>query len=150
MAALAAYTDCEVRWGVTLTEDEIAQVNALLEDASALILDVADLDAPWTSATVPAALLPVVCEAARRAFDNPAGLQGETIGSYTWRAGVVTASGVYLTADEKRAVRRAAGRLGVGTVTLTTDLPLPSLEGDVAALFSDDGYIVVNAPEPAE
>ena len=76
MAALAELSDFEVRYGRELDGDEVARALALLDDASALIRDVAGDD----FATVPATVLFVVCEVVRRAFDNPAGLQGETIG----------------------------------------------------------------------
>jgi hypothetical protein len=152
MAALALYTDCQTRWGRLLTADEIMQVDALLTDASALVLDVADLTTDWTAATLPAAVLPVVCEVVRRAFDNPAGLQGETIGDYTWR-GTKTdeTSSVYLTASEKRTIRRATGRLAVGTVTLSVDTPFGPIDSRLySPLEVTDGVTVVNQAEPED
>jgi len=156
MAALALCTDCETRWGRTLTATEITQVEALLTDASALVLDIADLTTNWTAATLPAAVLPVICEVVRRAFDNPAGLQGETIGDYTWRGAKAGAqaeetSGVYLTPAEKRTVRRSAGRLAVGAVTLSSDTPFGPIDQRLySPLETIDGVTIVNQAEPED
>lgn len=69
------------------------------------------------------AVIPIVCvEAVRRAYDNPQGLVGETVGNYTWR-GSGGSGAVYLTPTELRKVRRAAGKLGVGSISLSHDLP---------------------------
>ena len=149
MATLALYTDCQTRWAVTLTATEITQVNALLADASAIVLDVADLDTDWTSATLPATVLPVICEMVRRAFDNPSGLQGETIGDYSWRGGS-TPSGIYLTSAERRTIRRAAVKLGVISLDLSNDLPLTTLDARYTSYENDEGYIIVNAAEPED
>ena len=132
---------------------EITRVGALLTDASALIIDVADMTTAWTEATLPGTVLSVLCEVVRRAFDNPAGLQSETIGDYTWRGKPSgESSSVYLTTDERRTVRRAAGRLGIGTVTLSSDLPLAPVDSRLLypSLSNDDGYIIINAPEPTD
>jgi hypothetical protein len=147
MAALALYTDCEARWNRTLTAGERTQVNTLLDDASALILDAAELTTVWTAATLPATVLPVVCEVVRRGFDNPAGLQGETIGAYSWRVGAAQA-GLYLTSDERRTIRRAAAKLGFANVTLTNDLPLGPQDSRYYQYADLDGVVLVNAPEP--
>jgi hypothetical protein len=69
------------------------------------------------------AVIPIICvEAVRRAYDNPQGLVGETVGNYTWR-GSGGNGAVYLTSAELRMVRRAAGKLGVGSLSLSHDLP---------------------------
>jgi hypothetical protein len=65
----------------------------------------------------------VVCvEAVRRAYDNPQGLVGETVGNYTWR-GSGSGGALHLTPAELRMVRRAAGKLGVGSISLSNDMP---------------------------
>lgn len=94
--------------------DDPARVTLLLDDASALVREAAGDD---FEDGVPAAVVPVVVEAVRRAVDNPAGLDSETIGGYTWRA-ERSRTGVYLTDAERRTVRRAANRLGVGSLHL--------------------------------
>ena len=156
MAALATLANFEIRYGRIMVGGEITQVGALLIDASALVLDVADLDTDWTAATLPAVVLPVVCEVVRRGFDNPAGLQSESIGDYTWRLGgnananTSVSSGLYLTNEEKRTIRRAAAKPGVGSLTLTNYLPLPAIDSQYAAYMNDEDVVVVNSPEPEE
>ena len=123
MTAYATLADFEARYAGTLSGYDSDRVETLLADASALVDEVAG--AVITSP--PATLVPLVCEVARRAFDNPAGFESETTGGYTWRVGA-SGSGVYLTSDERRTVRRAAGVLGVGSVTMSNDFPAtPSL-----------------------
>lgn len=118
MTAYATLADFEDRYVGTLDADDMTRVETLLADASALVEEVAG----GAITSPPATLVPLVCEVARRAFDNPAGLRGETIGDYTWRVGE-SGSGVYLTANERRTVRRAAGVLGVGSLTMSSDFP---------------------------
>lgn len=159
MADLVTLANFQTRYGRVMVGEEITRVGAHITDASALVVDVADMTTAWTAATLPAAVLPIVCEVARRAFDNPAGLQSETIGDYTWRGGasgtgVAVSSGIYLTSDERRVVRRAAGRLGVGTVTLSADIPWAPTDprmGMYATGEGDlEGVVIVNAPEPVD
>jgi len=149
MAALTTIAQFEIRYGQNITGDDINRVSALIDDASAIVLDVADLTTDWTAATLPAVVLPVLCEVVRRAFDNPSGLSGETIGDYTWRGGAAS-SGVYLTTEEKRTVRRAASKLGVVSLDLSNDLPLTTLDPRYTSYANDEGVIIVNAAEPVD
>jgi hypothetical protein len=148
MADLATLSDFQSRYERTLTDvDEMSRVRVLITDASALVCDVADS----VFATVPATVVAVVCEVVRRAFDNPTGLQGETIGDYTWRGGKATVDGgIYLTAQERRTVRRAAGKVGVSTLTLTGDLPIYPSDSRLWAYTNEEGVLIVNAPEPED
>jgi len=151
MADLATVADFTNRYEQELTTEELGRVAYLLTDASALVADVADLATAWTAATLPASVLPVICAVVRRALDNPSGLQGETIGDYTWRGNKSgETSNLYLTADEKRIVRRAAGRLAIGTVILEGDLPLTPTDPRWYQTVSEDGYVIVNAAEPVD
>jgi hypothetical protein len=68
-----------------------------------------------------------VVTAVARAYDNPQGLEGETIGTYSWRVRT-GGTGVYLTAAEARVLRRAVGKLGVGTVQLEGIMPVPVID----------------------
>lgn len=113
------------------TEEE--QILAFLDDASALVLQIAALDTDWTEATVPAAVVPVIVNMVRRAVENPMGLSGEQIGSYQWQSSAANATAIYTTRDERRIIRRAAGSLGVGTVTLEGYMPTSG-----AAFVEDD------------
>jgi len=127
LPALATLDQLAVR--VTVSDDDRAQ--AALVDASVEIRSIAGvsfvtddvLDFTGYPSWAEDALVKVCCSAAARALANPEGLaqQAETIGAYSYSSGFANASpDVYLTANEKRLVRRAAGRTGLGTITTTT------------------------------
>lgn len=99
------------------------QAQALIDDASALVRDIA---APVVldPAALPASLVPVIVGMVRRGFANPLGRTGESIGDYSWQAAGNAMSGIYATRKEKIVIRRAVGKLGVGTAQLEGDLPL--------------------------
>lgn len=101
------------------------QAAAVLDDVSALVAAVADLATPWTAATVPAEVVPVIVSMARRGLFNPRGLTGEQMGDYGWQSQGVGAMGIYATREERRIIRRAAGTLGATNATLDSDMPLP-------------------------
>lgn len=130
--ALATLQQFQTRYESGVGVADEGRIEALLDDASALVRDIIApedyVDDADELEAVPGAIIAVVCEAARRAFDNPAGLEGETTGNWTWRGSTKTESGVYLTRQEKRTVRRAAGKLGVGTVTLEGFAPIPTVD----------------------
>ena len=118
MSLLATTDDFESRHG----QDD-GRVEPLLEDASALILEevegsVAEWVTEETPKSVPTAVVATCVEVAFRAWNNPESLSSEALGEYTraWqnRSGVV----FYLTKDEIRRVRRAAGLGTFSEVTL--------------------------------
>lgn len=112
------------------------QAVALIEDASALIEDAAG-GYDFTGG-VPAGIVPVVVRVVDRAISNPLGLDSETLGSHSWtKQSAGAPGGVYLTRDDVRAVRRAVGKLGVGTAVLEGDLPRSIGRTDVAAAESE-------------
>jgi len=129
LPSLATLTQLESRYDSSV--DNPGRAQALLDDASALVREVAgsdyvDVDNALTG--VPQRIISIVCEVTRRAYENPRGLQGETLGDYTWRAGYTgtkgsAAMGVYLTSAEQSAVRRAAGKFGASSVSLTKLMP---------------------------
>lgn len=110
-----------------VTVDDEARAQAALDDASVEIRSIAgvsfvtDDELDFTSYPVWAedALVKVCCASAIRSLANPAGEQSETIGSYS-HSFANASPDVYLTANEKRLVRRAAGRTGLGTIITTT------------------------------
>lgn len=122
MFPLADVPDLEARLGRAITGDELGRIEALLDDASALVRDVAGktwLD-PVTGAllSVPGSVRWVVLRAAERAVRNPEGFSAESDGDYSYqRIGVEP--GVYLTAGEERAIRRAVGKTGLWSQPLT-------------------------------
>lgn len=115
--ALITTTQLTDRLGRTLTTSQETQAEAFLDDASALVLQIANLDPEWTDVTLPDAVVPVIVGMVRRALENPRGLTSEQIGNYQWEAAPGSQS-IYATTQERRIIRRAAGSLSVGTVTL--------------------------------
>ncbi len=127
----------EARFGGPVPVADEGMVTAFLEDACAMVADL--VDTTYTSeADVPGAIIGVICTAVRRAYDNPTGLRGETIGDYSWTGGGA-ASGIYFTVEEQRTIRRAAGKLGASSLTLEGMLPAPAM----AEQYLGD----VNSPE---
>jgi hypothetical protein len=145
MAALADLADFEARYERDLSDDEEGRIAVLLEDASAIVRDAADDDFD----VVPDTVVVVVCEMVRRAFDNPAGVQSETVGNWSWRLGSAQ-PGLYLTPQERSMVRRAAGKLSVSAASLTNDLPLGPQDLRYYGYTNDEGVVIVNSPEPED
>lgn len=106
------------------------QINAFIDDASALVLQIAALETDWTDSTVPAAVIPVIVNMVKRAVDNPRGLTGEQLGDYQWQSSGGTQTGIYATREERRIIRRAAGTLSVATVALEGFLPTSGIRYD--------------------
>lgn len=118
MFALASVQDVETRLGRTFDQSspDLGRVAALLDDASALVYDVAGTT--WaTPQEVPATIRYVVLRAVERAYRNPDGFSAESDGDYSYqRTGVEP--GIYLTPGEEKAIRRAMGRTGLWTQPL--------------------------------
>lgn len=115
--------------GIPAGDEPRAQ--AALDDVSTLIRSIAGVD--WVDTDNPAELaddLPdiivtVTLSAARRVLDNPDGIQQESIDNYS-RTLVNPSGDVYLTANEKRLVRKAAGRSEIGSVELESPYQPPA------------------------
>jgi hypothetical protein len=147
MLPLATVPELEARLGRELEATELERANALLDDASALVRDVAgrtwiDPDTGQLDA-VPGSIRWVVLRAAERAMRNPQGFSSESAGDYSYqRTGVEP--GVYLTEGEERAIRRALGKTGLWTQPVTRgDAHLHTVWGEDqfgAELFPLDVY----------
>lgn len=116
MEPLATVSALEIRLGRTFVEPELSRVEALLEDASDLVRDVAGKD--WidpdtgTLQPVPGTIRATVLRMVERAVRNPEGFSAESAGDYSYqRTGVQ--QGIYITEGEERAVRRALGKTGL-------------------------------------
>lgn len=114
------------RLGPSYTVDN-TQAFALIADASALVrqaargqLDTAD------DTTVPAAVVPVVVSAVRRALTNPDGHSSAAIDDYKFSTRHT--DGVFLTRAERQAVARACDLLPAVSAPLTADVPYPEGE----------------------
>lgn len=93
----------------TLTDTDLARAEEALADAAALALaEIPALTAARWATDAPAAVVAIVCKAARREFDNPEGVTQESLGGRM--VGLSNVSGAYLTARELATIRRAARR----------------------------------------
>lgn len=111
----------EARLGVpagSLEGEDLVRAMAALEDAATLALaEVPAAVAALWEVDAPKVVSLVVLKAARREFDNPRGLESESLGEHS--VGLSETSGVYLTNREVAQIKRAAtGRRGgyVGSV----------------------------------
>lgn len=94
MAAYATVADYEARAAVTLTGARLAQVQAYLDDASALISRHTPAGHTPDADMLKALTITIV----RRVIANPGGYRQRTIGQYSETLG--ENGGLYLTADE--------------------------------------------------
>lgn len=104
----------------TLDGEDLARATDALDDATTLALaEVSDTRAAAWTLDAPKVVRLVVLKAARREYENPRGLEQESLGEHS--VGLTDTSGVYLTAREIAQIRRAAsGRRGgfVGSVRI--------------------------------
>jgi hypothetical protein len=105
---LATLAEFEARLGETLTGSDEVRAEALLEDASTLVRDVAE-EPDWTDTTAPPRAIQITLAVALRAYNNPDGLISERLGDASWGWWHGTQPGVYLTKDEEQALRRLGG-----------------------------------------
>jgi hypothetical protein len=113
--------------GYTPTGDEATRAADCLVEASELIRDEAEKtwlnDAETAVVDVPASVERICLAAAYRGFDNARALTQRSLGddSKSWdRQGVEGGAQVYLTATEKRRVRKAAGGSTFAAVTMVS------------------------------
>lgn len=122
MHPLADVSALEVRLGRSLEGAEASRAVALLDDASALVRDVAGKDwiDPDTGVLlpVPGTVRATVLRMVDRAVRNPDGFSAESAGDYSYqRTGVQP--GIYLTDPEEKAIRRALGKSGLWNQPVT-------------------------------
>jgi len=98
----------------TLADEELARAEDALTDAATLALaEVSTTKATLWKTEAPDVVALVVLKAARREFENPRGLQQESLGEHS--VSMTDSSGVYLTAREIAQIKRASsGRAGLG------------------------------------
>ncbi|WGH21184.1 head-to-tail adaptor [Arthrobacter phage ObiToo] len=106
----------------SLAGEDKARAEEALEDAATLALaEVSATKATLWATDAPKVVALVVLKAARREFENPRGMESESLGEHT--VGLTDTSGVYLTAREIAQIKRAAtGRPAgfVGTIRTPT------------------------------
>lgn len=121
LPALASLSDLSIRTPGGVSLDDEARAEAVLDDASAVVRSVAgktwvtdgDLDDD-----IPHVVVLVTVAAARRALANPDGIVQESIDGYAQTFSNAS-SDVYLTRNEKAAVRSAAGKSGIWSQSTT-------------------------------
>lgn len=137
LISLAPVSALELRLGLetgSLQGTDLARAQAALDDVSALVR--AEAGKAWVNeagdtVTAPAQVATIVVKAALREFKNPDGFTSEQMGDYTYRTDQT--GGVYLTEDERRIIRQAAGAGAYGAWSVRTpsnydtteNLPLP-------------------------
>ena len=114
-------SELEQRLGLVpgfLEGTEKSRAEKALEDAAVLALaEASETKAALWETDCPKVVRLVVLKAARREFENPRGIENESLGERS--VGLTDTSGVYLTAREVAQIRRAAtGRSGgfVGSI----------------------------------
>lgn len=124
--ALATLSDYETRKG-DVPDSQESIVEALLDDASALILDNAGSGAEWLEADaeeedhgIPRSITAVCVAVAHRAFTNPTAVASKALGSasYTYKGDEPDA--LYLTDREIRTIHNASSRSSFRSITLVT------------------------------
>lgn len=123
---LASVEQLGRKLGYQPEESEFDRAASILDEASELIRDKAGKT--WTTATgalepVPNRVRVICIAAAYRAFTNPEALSQRSIGDSSKsfdRTGREGGEAVYLTDDEVRRVRKAAGTSSFNSVTLVT------------------------------
>jgi hypothetical protein len=95
------------------------RANELLLQASNMVREFGD--STWTADTVPGRAADIALQATYRVYTNPDGAAQKSVGdvSVSYSRTGLQGSAVYLTKDEKRALRRLAGR-GTSTITLVS------------------------------
>ena len=139
---LATVTALGLRLGVTLAGADAERAAAVMDDASALIRGEAGTD--WVDGAGDLANVPPIVEAvalavAYRAFRNPDGVSQTSLGdaSVAYDRGSGQAA-VYLTRDERRSIRRAAGTTAVGAIEFISPWAMPASDYPVAVAGGGD------------
>lgn len=121
LPAFADTDDLADRLPGGIADVDATRAQAALDDASAIIRSVAGKN--WVDDNdeledVPDIIVTITCRAALRAFANPVGVTQETAGPFS--ASYANASSdVYLTVGERRDIKAAAGKDGLGVRSTT-------------------------------
>lgn len=138
MAALMSVAQYEARAGRTFSGVGLAQIEAYLDDASAIVRRIAatredgemNLDSV-DSTNVPPELLPIIFNMIQRGLHNPRGLTSETLGDYSYSQ--TADRTIYATSEEEKLILAAVNRTIISHVTLEGDMPERLLlEADIA------------------
>jgi len=136
MAALITAAQYQTRYGTVSDTDKL---EAHIDDVSAEVVDyVATMDndtdnpvgqAAWGiesgDTAPPQAIVGVVARVVNRAMSNPTGATQEGLGDHNWSFALGGAGGM-LSPKDRKIIRRAIGKNGVGTVYLEGYNTLPA------------------------
>jgi hypothetical protein len=142
-AALLTLAELETRLGYTLPGALSDKAEAELIDASAIVRQHARglLDAVEPP-DVPPGIVAVMVSMMRRVTVNPNAFSGQAIDGHQWQAGQPT--GIFANRHEIRAIRRELDLLGIGSIVMEGDLPMPIRQG----LASFDDELADSFPNP--
>ena len=138
MAAIATHEDVAARLARTLTEAQQQQATAVIASVTGLIGDTTGLTVDEVEALspVPETLKALAVDKAVLLVDNPGGLAAftETLGAHTYSGTYPRAAdiGIFLSADERRRVRRAVG--GTGFLSVGLETPYSGVDSDADEL----------------
>lgn len=147
LPALVSLADFALRvGGISAADEDRAQ--AALDDASALVR--AEAGENWVDAEdaledVPDLIVTIVVAVAIRAFRNPEGVRSETIGNYSV-AYADSSTAVFLTEGERRLIRRAGGRTGIGSIRLEGEWTL-NPDAVYVPVHGGGDYLPMGVPE---
>jgi hypothetical protein len=148
LEALVTVAEFALRIPDGVTDADEPRAVGILMDASAEVR--AEAGKTWEGVTVPDIIKSVTINVAKRAFLNRDGLSSESdaLDNYSHQTTYAHASpAVYLEPEEKRKIRRAAGRIGVWTQSTTragstweTDVPSIIDSGDATLTEEVDPF----------
>jgi hypothetical protein len=125
--SLASLEEFELRIPGGISSGHETRALGALEDASALIRS--EASKTWEDEEVPDVIKTICIAAAKRSFINPDAIRSVSIDNYSTSFGS-SSPDVYLTAAEKRLVRKAGGKTGVWTQATTRSInDMPDVPG---------------------
>lgn len=132
---LASIDQLAHRLGVETADLDGPRAGADLDDASALVRDEAGqsyltTEGALDSASIPAIVVAITLASARRAYENPSNVTQKSAQDVSMSYAARGDSAVYLTADECTRLRRAGGRMSIGTIQTTR-----------GGRYSETGYV---------
>lgn len=144
MADLITVAEFSARTARTFADGsaELAQLEATITDASALVVDVVNSAAitdEWSAGSVPGGVLPILKRMIERGLDNPHGFDSER--TFEYQYGGASGDGIVATRDEARALRRSAGRSQLVGVNLEGYMPTPDRGASTAGRDWLDGAL---------
>lgn len=134
MAAFATSDDVQTRLGRDLTDDETAQVEAVLDSIAGMIRSEVGKADDWDPDPIPSTLSELSIQKAILSIVNPNNLAARTLGSFSETFQRAQDGGLLFSADEGRRLRRAVYGSSAGTARMRSHV-------DTTLDLLDDGEI---------